>query len=123
MSISVSSASIASLKVGGSGVSSVMLGGDVVYSSAGFSPASLSGLSLWLDAEKLAGTVEAIPPADGSLLSSWACRAHAGHSLVQPTATYQPEYLSEEPYRESTASAWLRRNTFIPKQTKPFLKS
>ena len=98
MGISLGATAISGLKFGATDVARVMLGTTEVF-SAEWTPASLSNLNLWLDAQYISGVPAEgdpvySPPVDGTAISSWTCRAHPNHSLVQPTATYQPVYQS-----------------------------
>lgn len=56
-----------------------------------FDPRSVPGLELWLDARWPAGFGVA-PPADGTVLASWADLSGNGRNAVQATAARQPLY-------------------------------
>ncbi|MCA1590977.1 MAG: hypothetical protein LC734_11470, partial [Acidobacteria bacterium] len=54
--------------------------------ASGFSPASISGLQLWLKADALAGL------ADGTAVSSWTDSSGNGRAAAQASGTLQPLY-------------------------------
>ena len=52
--------------------------------TGGFSPADLTGLTLWLKGDGITGA------SDGDLLASWADSSGSGHSVSQSTSTKKP---------------------------------
>lgn len=63
---------------------------DVAYAVQTFTPRSVSGLALWLDANDPSGT--GFLPADGTLISTWVNKKSPANSAVQATGSKQPVF-------------------------------
>jgi len=88
MSISLGTTAISGLKFGATDAVRVMLGATEVYTgvdSAEWTPASLSNLNLWLDADD--STTVTL---NGSAVSAWADKSGNGHLVSQDTEAKQP---------------------------------
>jgi hypothetical protein len=58
--------------------------------SSAFSPASIAGLQLWLDASQIVGLN------DGDAVGTWSDLSGNGHDLVQATSSKRPTYRANE---------------------------
>jgi hypothetical protein len=59
----------------------------ITVTTAAFSPASISGLKVWLKADALAG-----PPADGAAVATWTDSSGGAHNATQASAPSQPVF-------------------------------
>ena len=69
--------------------------GNSASSGGGFSPADITGLKLWLDAD--AANVNAGSPTNLDAVSTWVDKSTAANNLTQATAINQPTWLSSIP--------------------------
>ena len=101
-----------------SGHSGIELTGGIVHqpasAPAGFSPASVPGLKLWLDANDLDGDGQADSIANDSNVTVWTDKAGGDHNATQSNALNKPTYktnsLNGKPALRFDGSDWLAFN-------------
>ena len=100
------------------GHSGIELTGGIVHqpasAPAGFSPASVPGLKLWLDANDLDGDGQADSIANDSNVTVWTDKAGGDHNATQSNALNKPTYktnsLNGKPALRFDGSDWLAFN-------------